>query len=91
MRTRAIAVQCAAGLPGTAIAAPAATKVAAVLLGYCCLLGSCFRSVPQIAKVWGNRSVEGLSTTTNLVELLCYTIVVAYNVKRVRQAAVDLG
>lgn len=56
----------------------------AVLLGYGCLVGSCFRSVPQIAIILKSGSAEGLSLTSNLVELLCFTVTVAYNMQQVR-------
>jgi mannose-P-dolichol utilization defect protein 1 len=40
------------------------------------------RSVPQIAKVLQARSAEGLSLTAVAVELLCYTVTIAYNASR---------
>jgi hypothetical protein len=43
------------------------------------MIGSLFRSVPQIVKILQARSVEGLSLMSNVVELCCYTIVIAYN------------
>lgn len=53
-----------------------------MLLGYACLVGSCFRSVPQIVKILQAGSAEGLSLTSNLMELLCYTVTVAYNMQQ---------
>jgi|APCry1669189241_1035207.scaffolds.fasta_scaffold231737_2 mannose-P-dolichol utilization defect 1 len=47
--------------------------------GYCVLLGSCVRSVPQIIKIVQNKSVEGLSLAANGAELLAYSITFAYN------------
>lgn len=47
--------------------------------GYCVLLGSCIRSVPQIIKIVQNKSVEGLSLAANGAELLAYSITFAYN------------
>jgi mannose-P-dolichol utilization defect protein 1 len=40
------------------------------------------RSVPQIAKVVKARSAEGLSLVAVAVELLCYTVTIAYNASR---------
>lgn len=57
-----------------------------MLLGYACLVGSCFRSVPQILKILQTGSAEGLSLTSNLMELLCYTVTVAYNMQQVGRA-----
>lgn len=47
------------------------------------MIGSLFRSVPQILKILQARSVEGLSLMSNVVELCCYTIVIAYNLNQV--------
>ncbi|KAL6756521.1 hypothetical protein V8C86DRAFT_2647007 [Haematococcus lacustris] len=55
------------------------TELVAVLLGYGVLVGSCFRSVPQIVKSLRAGSAEGLSLTSNVSEMLCYTVMVAYN------------
>lgn len=92
------AVTCAAAGAALAIA-PAATAAAtasfsqvfAVALGYCVLVGSLFRGVPQIVKVVQARSVEGLSVTSNVVETLCYTVVVAYNISQVCTVCVLKG
>lgn len=46
------------------------------------LAASCFRSVPQIVKIIQNKSAEGLSIFSCFSELLCYTVVVAYNFNR---------
>ncbi|EFJ52807.1 hypothetical protein VOLCADRAFT_120207, partial [Volvox carteri f. nagariensis] len=56
--------------------------LSAVVLGYACLAGSFFRSVPQIAIILRTDSAEGLSLTSNLVELLCFTVTVAYNIQQ---------
>ena len=50
-----------------------------LLQGYCVLLGSCIRSVPQIIKIVQNKSVQGLSLAANGAELLAYSITFAYN------------
>jgi hypothetical protein len=34
-------------------------------------------------QVWRAKSVDGLSLTSNIVELLCYTVVFAYNISQV--------
>jgi mannose-P-dolichol utilization defect 1 len=65
----------------TATASPFAAA-AAVALGYLVMAGSLVRSVPQIAKVWKAKSAEGLSLTSVAVELLCYTVSIAYNASR---------
>jgi uncharacterized protein with PQ loop repeat len=49
--------------------------------GYAVLLGSCFRSMPQIARIVRNRSVEGLSLLAVAAELVAYSIMVAYNTR----------
>ncbi|GIL64190.1 hypothetical protein Vafri_18167 [Volvox africanus] len=76
---------------GAAVAAAAAAPAAsasplvdlfAVVLGYACLAGSFFRSVPQIAVILRTGSAEGLSLTSNLMELLCFTVTVAYNIQQ---------
>ncbi|KAG2438499.1 hypothetical protein HXX76_005050 [Chlamydomonas incerta] len=76
----------AAATAATATAAAASSggwmDMFAVLLGYGCLVGSCFRSVPQIAIILKSGSAEGLSLTSNLVELLCFTVTVAYNMQQ---------
>ncbi|GIL64191.1 hypothetical protein Vafri_18167 [Volvox africanus] len=80
---------------GAAVAAAAAAPAAsasplvdlfAVVLGYACLAGSFFRSVPQIAVILRTGSAEGLSLTSNLMELLCFTVTVAYNIQQVLSA-----
>lgn len=65
-----------------AVASTSFNQLFAVSLGYACIVGSCFRSVPQIVKVFQSRSAEGLSLTANVVELICYTIIVAYNIQQ---------
>jgi hypothetical protein len=78
-------------LPSTTGAATAGglaglSQVVAVVLGYCVMIGSLFRSVPQIVKVVQHNSTEGLSLTSYIVELCCYSVVIAYNVCQVRGA-----
>lgn len=60
------------------------SKVLAVVLGYCVMAGSLFRSVPQIIKVVQHNSTEGLSLMSYVVELCCYSVVIAYNLCQVR-------
>jgi len=57
-------------------------QVAAVVLGWACFAGSCFRSLPQIIKMVQHRSAEGLSLFSNITQLLCYTVMVAYNARQ---------
>lgn len=59
------------------------SKVLAVVLGYCVMAGSLFRSVPQIVKVVQHNSTEGLSLMSYVVELCCYSVVIAYNLGQV--------
>ena len=76
----------AAGGAATAATAGAGlslSKVVAVVLGYCVMAGSLFRSVPQIIKVVKHNSTEGLSLVSYLVELCCYSVVIAYNMSQV--------
>lgn len=54
-----------------------------MVLGYCVMAGSLFRSVPQIIKVIKHNSTEGLSLVSYLVELCCYSVVIAYNMSQV--------
>ncbi|KAL3131157.1 PQ-loop repeat-containing protein 3 [Trebouxia sp. C0009 RCD-2024] len=53
----------------------------ATLLGYGVLAGSCVRSVPQILRMNKNKSAQGVSLTSNVAELVAYTINVAYNLR----------
>jgi uncharacterized protein with PQ loop repeat len=55
----------------------------AVVLGYAVMAGSLFRSVPQITKVLQHSSTEGLSLTSYIVELCCYSVTIAYNISQV--------
>lgn len=57
-------------------------KLLAVVLGYAVLVGAWFRGVPQIVKLVKHQSAEGLSFTSYVVELLCYTITVSYNLAK---------
>lgn len=52
----------------------------AQILGWLVIVGSWFRSVPQIARIIRAKSAEGVSVTASIVEMLCYTVIVGYNV-----------
>ncbi|KAF6256648.1 hypothetical protein COO60DRAFT_1285343 [Scenedesmus sp. NREL 46B-D3] len=93
VRTRAASLALAAEPTAAATAAVASaaavtatslsfSKVAAVVLGYAVMIGSLFRSVPQIAKVLQHSSTEGLSLTSFIVELCCYSVTIAYNLSQ---------
>ena len=45
------------------------------------LVGSCFRSIPQILRIMRARSASGVSLSANISELLAYSIAVAYNLR----------
>lgn len=77
------AASAAAAAAATAAGSLSLSKVVAVVLGYCVMAGSLFRSVPQIIKVVKHNSTEGLSLMSYLVELCCYTVVIAYNLSQV--------
>ncbi|GLC45008.1 PQ-loop repeat-containing protein 3 [Pleodorina starrii] len=79
--TAAAAAATATAATATAAASPL-VDLFAVVLGYACLVGSFFRSVPQIALILKTGSAEGLSLTSNLVELACFTVSVAYNIQQ---------
>lgn len=55
------------------------TQTFARLLGYSVLVGSCFRSTPQIARIIRAKSARGVSLTASIAELLAYSITCAYN------------
>lgn len=55
------------------------TQTFARLLGYSVLLGSCFRSTPQIARILRANSAAGVSLTASVAELVAYSITCAYN------------
>lgn len=62
------------------VAAPlVASQQFATLLGYVVLAVSCVRSVPQIKRMKKNNSAQGVSLTSNISEMVAYTITVAYN------------
>jgi uncharacterized protein with PQ loop repeat len=82
--TAATAAAAAASAATHSAAALNFSKVLAVALGYAVLAGSLFRSVPQIVKVMKLSSTEGLSLTSYVVELCCYSVVIAYNISQVR-------
>lgn len=63
-------------------ALPPAQEYSAHALGYCVLAGSLVRSVPQIARIARSRSVQGLSLTAHVNELLSYGITSAYNLRK---------
>jgi hypothetical protein len=73
----------AAAGAATAAGSLSFSKVLAVVLGYCVMAGSLFRSVPQIVKVVQHNSTEGLSLMSYIVELCCYSVVIAYNLGQV--------
>lgn len=55
------------------------TQTFARLLGYSVLVGSCFRSTPQIARIIRAKSARGVSLTASIAELVAYSITCAYN------------
>ena len=59
-----------------------AGDVAASVLGYAVIGGSVLRSVPQIVRMTKARSAEGVSFVANYVELLAFTVILAYNLSR---------
>lgn len=63
-----------------ATAAYTPTQWLAVALGYCCVVGSVFRCVPQMHRILTRKSVEGISFTAILSEFLIYSVNLAYNV-----------
>eukprot|EP00798_Chlamydomonas_sp_ICE-L_P010350 gene10350-8286_t len=69
-----------AATPAATGLAAGATTIAATVMGYLVLVGACFRSVPQISRIWKEQSVEGLSVTAFMTELVCFTVTIAYNV-----------
>lgn len=54
-------------------------ELLATAIGYSVFVGACVRSMPQIIVMLQQRSAEGLALTSVVNELLCYTIVLAYN------------
>eukprot|EP00878_Enallax_costatus_P009235 GHUV01009653.1.p1 GENE.GHUV01009653.1~~GHUV01009653.1.p1 ORF type:complete len:427 (+),score=113.68 GHUV01009653.1:281-1561(+) len=80
----ALAEPAASAVASAAVAAGgfSISKFVAVGLGYAVLAGSLFRSVPQIMKVLQHQSTEGLSLTSYIVELCCYSISIAYNISQ---------
>lgn len=81
--TAVSSVSGAAAGAATAAGSLSFSKVLAVVLGYCVMAGSLFRSVPQIVKVIKHNSTEGLSLMSYIVELCCYSVVIAYNLGQV--------
>lgn len=53
--------------------------LAANLVGWLVILGSCVRSLPQILRIARNKSAAGLSISSFVSELVAYIITVAYN------------
>lgn len=47
--------------------------------GYSVLVGSCFRSTPQIARIVRAGSARGVSILASIAELIAYSITCAYN------------
>lgn len=58
--------------------------------GYAVLVGSCFRSTPQIARIMKANSARGVSLVASLAELVAYSITCAYNL-RLGEVAVCLS
>lgn len=85
--TTAATAAVAASAAVTAATSFSFSKVVAVVLGYAVMVGSLFRSVPQIIKVLQHGSTEGLSLTSYIVELCCYSVTIAYNISQVRDRA----
>ena len=52
-----------------------------MLQGYGVLIGSCFRSTPQIARIVRAGSARGVSLTASIAELIAYSITCAYNMR----------
>ena len=52
-----------------------------MLQGYGVLVGSCFRSTPQIARIIRAGSARGVSLTASIAELIAYSITCAYNMR----------
>lgn len=46
------------------------------------LAGACVRSVPQILRILRAKAATGVSLTSNIVELLAYSITIAYNFRQ---------
>ncbi|MEW5307962.1 MAG: hypothetical protein WDW36_010329 [Sanguina aurantia] len=84
-RSLLVAAPCvAAAAVETAVAVAssnATAELVAVIIGHLVCIGSLFRSLPQIIKIVRHKSAEGLSITSHLTEVLCYTVTMAYNVK----------
>lgn len=55
--------------------------VAAIVVGWLVIAGSCVRSVPQILRIKKNASVEGISLLSFTSELVAFMITIAYNVR----------
>ncbi|CAK0740472.1 hypothetical protein CVIRNUC_001253 [Coccomyxa viridis] len=60
---------------------PSAAQLSATVLGYCVVLGSTTRSVPQILRILRNKSADGLSLAAQYSELIAYSITLAYNLR----------
>lgn len=45
------------------------------------LIGSCFRSTPQIARILKAKSARGVSLFASIAELVAYSITCAYNMR----------
>lgn len=61
-------------------APPSLVSLAAVIVGWLVIAGSTVRSLPQIVRILRSKSVQGLSLTSFLSELVAYTITVRYNI-----------
>lgn len=67
---------------GTATLAPPPVHIgtlAASVVGWLVILGSCVRSLPQILRIARNKSAAGLSISSFVSELAAYVITTAYN------------
>lgn len=70
-----------AGCIGLLAAAGGTKTLAAVLIGWIVIAGSCVRSLPQILRIKKNSSVEGISLLSFTSELIAFMITIAYNVR----------
>ncbi len=57
------------------------TPLSSVWRGYAVLVGSCFRSTPQILRIIKADSAAGVSLFASIAELVAYSITCAYNMR----------
>lgn len=50
--------------------------------GYAVLCGACIRSLPQILRIQRAKAATGVSLTSNMAELIAYSITIAYNFRQ---------